>query len=106
MHAARLSASILTPEVIHLLQSHVAESKLVNLYRTKQEEFIDYLRTSHLRQTLLCMVAHGLQNAEDVLLLAMGLTSVLQGEITVGEYGKHLPISIFQLMNGCYLTTM
>lgn len=69
-----------------MLQAHVAQKKLVELYRAKQEEFINYLEYTHFRQTLLCMVPHGLRNAEDVLLLAMGLSSVLQGKITVGTY--------------------
>lgn len=84
--AARLAASILKPEVIYTLQSHVAQKKLVDLYRAKQLEFINYLECTHFRQTLLCMVHHGLRNAEDVLLTAVGLSSVLQGNITIGTY--------------------
>lgn len=84
--AARLSASILRPEVIHLLQSHVAQNILVDLYRAKQDEFINYLKATHFRQTLLCMLPHGLRNVESVLLLAMGLSSVLKKEISIGEY--------------------
>ncbi|KAL9187187.1 hypothetical protein ACHAXT_010907 [Thalassiosira profunda] len=84
--AARLAQSILKPEVIHLLQSHVSQARLVERYRSKQDEFIRYLQSTHMRQTMLCMVHHGLRNVEDVLLLALGLSSVLQGKITLGEY--------------------
>ncbi|KAL7535314.1 hypothetical protein ACHAXR_010329 [Thalassiosira sp. AJA248-18] len=94
--ASRIATSILTPEVIHLLQAHVAQRKLVNLYRAKQKEFINYLEVTHFRQTLLCMVQHGLRNVEDVLLLAMGLYSVLQGDMSPGAYltfRSHLNLS-------------
>jgi len=84
--ASRIAKSILDPEIIHLLQSHVAQTKLVEMYKSKQEEFINYLEHTHFRQTVLCMVPHGLRNIEDCLLLAMGLSSVLQGKITVGTY--------------------
>jgi len=84
--AARLASSILSPEVIHLLQSTVSQNKLINLYQKKQNEFIDYLTYTHFRQTLLCMVGHGVRNLEDILLLGMGLASVLNGQLTLGEY--------------------
>jgi len=84
--AARLVESTLSPEVIHLLQSHVAQSKLVNLYKKKQDQFIEYLSYTHFRQTLLCMTNHGVRNLEDILLLGMGLASVLNGQLTLGSY--------------------
>ena len=84
--AARIATSILRPEVIHLLQSHVAQNNLVDLYKAKQQEFIHYLEYTHVRQTFLCMVNHGLRNAEDVLLTAIGLSSVLKGKITLGTF--------------------
>ena len=84
--ASRLASSILSPEVIHLLQSTVSQNKLINLYQTKQNEFIDYLTYTHFRQTLLCMVGHGVRNLEDILLLGMGMASVLNGQLTLGEY--------------------
>jgi len=84
--AARLASSILSPEVIHLLQSTVSQNKLINLYQKKQNEFIEYLTYTHFRQTLLCMVGHGVRNLEDILLLGMGLASVLNGQLTLGEY--------------------
>ena len=84
--ANRLASSILSPEVIHLLQSTVSQNKLINLYQKKQNEFIEYLTYTHFRQTLLCMVGHGVRNLEDILLLGMGLASVLNGQLTLGEY--------------------
>ena len=106
--AARIANTILTPEVIHLLQSHVAQNKLLDLYRQKQNDFINYLNYTHFRQTCLCMVNYGVRNAEDILLLGMGLASVLNGQLTLGSYmtfRSHLalldqgPKELFSLWN-------
>ena len=35
---------------------------------------------------MLCLVHYGVRNVEDIILLAVGLSSVLQGKITVGAY--------------------
>jgi ABC-type multidrug transport system fused ATPase/permease subunit len=84
--AHRVARSILSPGVIHLLQANVAQRKAVGWYLDKQQDFIQYLEYTHLRQTLLCLVRHGLNNLEDVLLLAMGMTCVLEKTITIGMY--------------------
>jgi subfamily B ATP-binding cassette protein MsbA len=84
--AHRVARSVLCPGVIHLLQANVAQHKAVGWYREKQEDFIQYLEYTHFRQTLLCLVRHGLNNCEDVLLLAMGMTCVLDKTITMGMY--------------------
>jgi ABC-type multidrug transport system fused ATPase/permease subunit len=84
--AHRVARSILSPGVIHLLQANVAQHKAVKWYMEKQESFILYLEHTHFRQTLLCLVSHGLNNGEDVLLLAMGMTCVLEKTITIGMY--------------------
>jgi ABC-type multidrug transport system fused ATPase/permease subunit len=84
--AARIARNILNPEVIHLLQAFVAQRRIVNSYRVKQEEFINYLEFTHFRQTLLCMFPHCLNNAQDILLLAVGLWSVIKGNQTLGSY--------------------
>ena len=82
----RIARNILSPEVIHLLQSCVVQSQIVDTYRTKQEEFIHYLEYTHFRQTILCMVPHGMNNVQDILLLVVGLSSVMQGKLTLGSY--------------------
>jgi ABC-type bacteriocin/lantibiotic exporter with double-glycine peptidase domain len=84
--AARIARNILKPEVIHLLQAFVVQSRVVDLYRVKQEQFINYLEFTHFRQTMLCMFPHGLSNAQDILLLAVGMSSVIQGKLTLGSY--------------------
>ena len=84
--AHRVAISILSPGVIHLLQANVAQLKAVQWYIQKQEDFIQYLQYTHLRQTLLCLVRHGIDNCENVLLLAMGMTCVLEKKITMGTY--------------------
>lgn len=84
--AARIARNILNPEVIHLLQAFVVQRRIVNSYRVKQDEFINYLEFTHFRQTLLCMFPHCLNNAQDILLLAVGLWSVTKGNLTLGSY--------------------
>lgn len=84
--ANRMAASILSLEIIQCLQAHGAQWKVVEDYRQKQDEFIDYLSTTHFRQTLLCLVQYGLNNLEDVMILGIGLSRVLHGEATIGSY--------------------
>ncbi|EJK66937.1 hypothetical protein THAOC_12091 [Thalassiosira oceanica] len=84
--ANRLAASILDLGVIDMLQAHGAQRQMVNRYSAQQASFIDYLVYTHFRQTMLCLVGHGVRVAEDVLVLAVGLASVLDGSITIGEY--------------------
>ncbi len=84
--AQRIARNSLNPEIIHLLQAFGVQRQIVESYRAKQEEFINYLEFTHFRQTLLCMFPHGLNNAEDILLLAMGLMSVAKGNLTLGSY--------------------
>ena len=84
--ANRLAASILDLDVIDMLQAHGAQRQMVNRYSTQQASFIDYLVYTHFRQTMLCLVGYGVRAAEDVLVLAMGLASVLNGSITIGTY--------------------
>jgi ABC-type multidrug transport system fused ATPase/permease subunit len=84
--ANRIARNSLQPEVIHLLQAFGVQKQIVESYRAKQEEFINYLEFTHFRQTLLCMFPHGLNNAQDILLLAVGLSSVTKGNLTLGSY--------------------
>lgn len=84
--AHRVARSILSAGIIHLLQANVAQHKAVQWYLEKQEEFICYLEYTHLRQTMLCLVRHGINNCEDILLLAMGMTCVLEKKVTMGMY--------------------
>ena len=71
--ANRMATSTLRLEVIQCLQAHEAQWKVVEKYRQRQDEFIDYLSATHFRQTLLCLVQYGLHNLEDVMLLGIGL---------------------------------
>ena len=84
--ANRMATSILSLEVIQCLQAHEAQWKVVEKYRQRQDEFIDYLSATHFRQTLLCLVQYGLNSVEDVILLGVGLSRVLHGEATIGSY--------------------
>jgi subfamily B ATP-binding cassette protein MsbA len=84
--ANRMATSILSLEVIQCLQAHEAQWKVVEKYRQRHDEFIDYLSATHFRQTLLCLVRYGLNNLEDVLLLGIGLSRVLHGDATIGSY--------------------
>ena len=84
--ANRMATSTLRLEVIQCLQAHEAQWKVVEKYRQRQDEFIDYLSATHFRQTLLCLVQYGLHNLEDVMLLGIGLSRVLHGDATIGSY--------------------
>ncbi len=84
--ANRMATAILSLEIIQCLQAHGAQWKVVDDYRQKQDEFIDYLSATHFRQTLLCLVQYGLNNLEDVMILGIGLSRVLHGEATIGSY--------------------
>ena len=84
--ANRMATSILSLDIIQCLQAHGAQWKVVENYQQRQDEFIDYLSATHFRQTLLCLVQYGLSNLEDVVLLGIGLSRVLQGEATIGSY--------------------
>ena len=106
--AHRVASSILSPGVIHLLQANVAQHKAVQWYTQKQDEFIRYLECTHFRQTLLCMVPHGLTHCENVLLLAVGMICVLEKKMTLGMYStfrSHLSLlakglkELFELWN-------
>ena len=106
--AHRVATSILSPGVIHLLQANVAQHKAVQWYIEKQNEFIRYLECTHFRQTLLCMVPHGLNHCENVLLLAVGMICVLEKKMTRGMYSifrSHLSLlarglkELFELWN-------
>ena len=84
--ANRMATSILSLDIIQCLQAHGAQWKVVEKYRQRQDEFIEYLSATHFRQTLLCLVQYGLSNLEDVILLGIGLSRVLHGEATIGSY--------------------
>ncbi|KAL7488796.1 hypothetical protein ACHAW6_014411 [Cyclotella cf. meneghiniana] len=84
--AHRVALSVLSHPVVRLLQSHGAQRRAVAWYERKQDDFLRYLQYTHLRQTLLCLVPHALDNCEDVLLLAAGIACVSEGKITLGTY--------------------
>jgi len=84
--ANRMATSILSLDVIRCLQAQEAQWKVVEKYRQRHDEFIDYLSATHFRQTLLCLVRYGLNNLEDVMLLGIGLSRVLHGDETIGSY--------------------
>ncbi len=52
----------------------------------QDDEFINYLKYNHFQQSLLCMVNHGVRNAEGVLLTAIGLSSVLLVDMSITIY--------------------
>jgi ABC-type multidrug transport system fused ATPase/permease subunit len=76
----------MAPEKIRLLQANMAQGKMVDRYRKMQEAFLDHLDATFLRQCMLQSVGQLLRGVEQLLLIAVGLSSVLSGKITLGEY--------------------